>query len=129
MPAKNNNSDTGNNGGAAKPAKKYNPTITAFFDAPKFGIKDELGEGVEGTAFISTNIDAKAFETIQKHVSIGSKLLLRQAQRLNKNGGRTFYLEALPPLANETGYKGARKGTGNNGAGNNAGNAGTQDDI
>lgn len=76
--------------------KGFNPTITAFFDAPKFGIKDENGEGIEGSAFISAPIDNKAFETLQKHAAIGNKLLLRQARNLNKNGGRTFYLEVLP---------------------------------
>lgn len=90
-------------------AKKYNPTVTAFFDAPKFGKKDENGQGIEGTAFVSTNIDAKAFETIQKHVQIGTKLLLRESARLNKNGGRTFYLEVLPPLADTSKLRGSSR--------------------
>lgn len=88
----------------AKTPRQFNPTITAFFDAPKFGIKDETGNGIEGTAFLSANIDTEAFETLQKHVSIGSKLLLRQSVRLNKNGGRTFYLEALPPMTQDSKY-------------------------
>lgn len=94
--------------------KSYNPTITAFFDAIKFGQKNEAGEGIPGTAFVSANIDAKAFEVIQKHIQIGSKLLLRQATRLNKNGGRTFYLEVLPPLADTSRLMNNRAGTGRN---------------
>lgn len=97
MPAKNTVTST--------QGKQFNPTITAFFDAPKFS-----KEGGEGDAFLSANIDAKAFETIQKHVQLGTKLLLRKSPRLNKNGGRTFYLEVLPPLADsDRGYSNNRK--------------------
>lgn len=85
--------------------KSYNPTITAFFKADNFGMKDEEGNRIPNTAFVSANIDDKAFGEIQKHVQLGTKLLLRKAARLNKLGGETWYLEALPPLANTGTYK------------------------
>jgi len=89
-----------------RPGKKsYNPTITRFFSAPKFGMKDEAGNRIPGTAFVSANIDAEAFAEIQNHVQLGTKLLLRKAARLNRNGGETWYLEALPPLADIGKYK------------------------
>lgn len=89
-----------------RPGKKsYNPTITAFFSAPKFGMKDKEGNRIPGTAFVSANIDAKAFAEIQNHVQLGTKLLLRKAARLNVNRGETWYLEALPPLADTGKYK------------------------
>lgn len=114
MPAK-ANTGTGNGATGTTGAKKnYNPTITALFDAPKFGMKDENGNGIEGTAFVSANIDAKAYDILQKHVVIGTKLLVRQSPRLNKNGGRTFYMEVLPPLAENTRSWGATPGVGRN---------------
>ncbi|GAC1499926.1 MAG: hypothetical protein NVS1B10_03120 [Candidatus Saccharimonadales bacterium] len=85
--------------------KSYNPTITAFFKADNFGMKDEEGNRIPNTAFVSANIDAKAYTEIQNHVQLGTKLLLRKAARLNKNGGETWYLEALPPLADNSKYK------------------------
>lgn len=127
MPAKTNTPTNGTPdavAGNTKSNRKYNPTITAFFDAPKFSMKGEDGSPIEGTAFISTNIDSKAFEIIQKHVSVSTKLLLRQAVRLNKNGGRTFYLEVLPPMADNAGYKG---NPGRNYKGNASANS--EDDI
>lgn len=85
--------------------KSYNPTITAFFAADNFGMKDPEGNRIPNTAFVSANIDAKAFAEIQNHVQLGTKLLLRKAARLNKNGGETWFLEALPPLADSSKYK------------------------
>jgi len=101
-----------------KNGKEFNPTVTAFFDAPKFGqdanenTPDQLVSEVTtknggtfkkeiGTAFLSMPIDAKAFEVI-KNVKQGDKFLLRMSRNLNKNGGRTFFLEVISdaPAAN-----------------------------
>lgn len=79
-------------------AKKYNPTVTAMFRNEKFG--DE--------ALLSVDLDAKGFEAIQKHAQIGVKFLIKKAARLNKNGGATFYLEILPPLADTSKLQGRR---------------------
>lgn len=80
--------------------KKYNPTVTAFFSAPKFLLKDTAGNPVPDTAYISAVIDEEAFQVIQKNIQLGTKLLFRQSPRLNRTGGKTYYLEVLPPMAN-----------------------------
>ncbi len=94
-----------------------NPSVTAFFDAPVFGIDatentpDSLVTEITtkagktykkelGTAFTSAPLNADGFSVIQKNIQIGSRLLLRQSRKLNKNGGRTFFLEVLPADAN-----------------------------
>jgi hypothetical protein len=94
------------------PGTKRNPTIGAFFDAPAFGedatsetpdtlvteITLKSGKTVKkelGTALISGNINEEGFQNLQKHVQVGSRLLLRKSKNLNKNGGRTFFLEVL----------------------------------
>ena len=99
------------NGNGAE--KKYNPTIGAFFDAPEFGTDatEETLDGLVsevtvrsgktfkkelGTAFRSAPIGEDDFQNIQKHLKVGSRLLLRKGSKPNKNGGRTFYLEILP---------------------------------
>lgn len=97
--------------------KVFNPTVGAFFDAPEFGqdatettpdslviaVTTRSGKNFKkelGTAFTSAPINEEGFKNIQKHIQIGSKLLLRKAKNPNKNGGRTFYLEVLPELNN-----------------------------
>lgn len=82
--------------------KQYNPSVTAFFDNPKFGEKDEAGNGMEGTAFLSVAIDGDAFTTIQKHIQIGSRLLLRKSR---KAGSKAYFLEVLPPQTAPAGRK------------------------
>ncbi len=72
--------------------KAFNPTITAMFENAKFG---------EG-ALLSANIDAKGFEVVQRQLQIGSKLLIRRSPKLSKNGGNTYFLEILPPMAANT---------------------------
>lgn len=96
-----------------KEEKSYNPVVTAFFDAPVFGVDatettpDQLVTEVTtkagktykkelGSAFSSAALTAEGFSVIQKNIQIGSRLLLRQSRKLNKNGGRTFFLEVLP---------------------------------
>ena len=71
-----------------------NPSITAFFEAPKFATTDKV-TGKSMSAYISAMIDSNSFETIQRHVQIGSKLLIRA--RNNRSGGITRFLEVLPP--------------------------------
>lgn len=100
-----------------KEEKSYNPVVTAFFDAPAFGVDatpetpDSLlvihttkaGKSYKkelGSAFTSAALTADGFSVIQKNIQIGSRLLLRQSRKLNKNGGRTFFLEVLPADTN-----------------------------
>lgn len=100
-----------------KQERPRNPSVTAFFDAPVFGvdatdttpdllvteITTKAGKTYRkelGSAFTSVPISADAFSIIQKHVQVGSRLLLRQSTKLNKNGGRTFFLEVLPADTN-----------------------------
>ena len=78
---------------------KYNPTITALFEDSRFG---------EG-ALKSAQINAEAFQAIQRHIQVGSSLLLRRSSKLNKNGNATYFLEVLPPM--EAGTR-TTKGTG-----------------
>lgn len=75
--------------------KKFNPTITALFENGKFGVG----------ALLSANINAEGYEVIQRHLQIGSKLLVRKSPRLSKSGGETYFLEVLPPLAEGQGSK------------------------
>ena len=99
-----------------KENKPRNPTVTAFFDAPVFGIDateetpDNLVTEITtkagrtfrkelGSAFTSTQLDAGALSVIQ-NAKAGDRLLLRQSSKLNKNGGRTFFLEVLAADAN-----------------------------
>jgi hypothetical protein len=100
-----------------KEEKSYNPVVTAFFDAPVFGVDatettpDQLVTEITtkagkkykkelGSAFTSAALTADGFSVIQKNIQIGSRLLLRQSRKLNKNGGRTFFLEVLPADTN-----------------------------
>ena len=83
-----------------KKEKKNNPTVTAFFPAPKFSQKNEAGEPIDGTAFLSAPINEEAFSVIQKSVQLGTTLLLRLAPRLNKNGEKYWFMDVLPPLTN-----------------------------
>jgi hypothetical protein len=99
-----------------KTEKKFNTTVTAFFDAPEFG-QDATGETHDslvvdvttragknykkemGTAFVSAPLNADAFAAI-KTAKPGDRLLLRKGKGLNKSGGRNFFLEVLPGLNN-----------------------------
>lgn len=84
-----------------KGTKKFNPTITALFENSKFG---------EG-ALLSANIDAKGYEVIQRHLEIGSKLVVRKSPRLSKNGNTTYFLEVLPPLTENNNRKTSKRNT------------------
>lgn len=75
--------------------KKFNPTVTAFFDSPKFA-KNVFGKTDPDNAFLSMPLDDKAIEELQK-AKKGQRLLLARSARPNKNGGATFFLEILPP--------------------------------
>lgn len=74
--------------------KQFNPTVTAFFDSPKWGNKAFAGE--DNSAFLSASLDDKAIAELQ-NLRVGNKLLLRKSSKLNKNGGFTFYMEVIPP--------------------------------
>jgi hypothetical protein len=74
--------------------KQFNPTVTAFFDAPKWNNKAFAGE--DNAAYLSAELDEKAIDEIQK-LKPGHKLLLRKTSKLNKLGGNTFYMEVIPP--------------------------------
>ncbi len=79
--------------------KQFNPRVTAMFDSPSFAIKALKGE--DGAAFLSAPIDAKGIAAINT-VQLGSKLVLKKSDKLNKNGGSTYYLEVLPPYTGKT---------------------------
>jgi hypothetical protein len=79
--------------------KKFNPTVTAMFDAPNFANKALKGE--DGAAFLSAPIDDKAILALDQ-VQVGSKLLLKKSPKPNKNGGATYYLEVLPPYTGKS---------------------------
>jgi hypothetical protein len=83
-----NNVKTGNNG------KAFNPTVTVFFDSPKWAGKAFSGE--DNAAYLSAVLDDKAIKEIQS-LREGNKLLLRKSSKLNKNGGFTYYMEVIRP--------------------------------
>lgn len=55
---------------------------------------DKFGTG----ALLSANLNADGYEVIQRHLQIGSKLLIRKSTKLSKTGGNTYFLEVLPPM-------------------------------
>lgn len=81
--------------------KAYNPTITAFFPTRN-------GSG----NFSSKPIDTKAFDVIQKNISIGNRLLLKTRTAQDQETGQDytyFFLEILPPSEEATERRGNTK--------------------
>lgn len=64
--------------------KKYNDTLVTMFN------DDRWGEG----NYLSTEIDAKAFDVIQT-IGLGDKLLFKTTQRTSKNGNAIAFVEVI----------------------------------
>lgn len=89
------------NTNTTRTGKAFNPTVTALFENEKFG---------EGS-LLSAAIDANGFKTIQQHIQIGSKLVVRRSKRLSKTGNVTYFMEVLPPLVESGNKNTARRST------------------
>jgi hypothetical protein len=75
--------------------KKYNETVTRFFDQPAFAAK-ALGKEDENNAFVSESLDAAALKVLQS-AKIGDQLVLKRSPKLNSRGRSTFFLEKFTP--------------------------------
>lgn len=70
-----------------KTGKPYEnaPLITRAYENVKFG---------EGS-YLTNELDGEAYDTIQKHVQIGGRLVFKK--RKTQDGKPMFFVEVLPP--------------------------------